>query len=502
MLVVFWALTPLQTSQMGTGLVRFSKEREVKTRSILMPIKDQMESINSRFLLDGYAVGWLNQSFPSFMTDNSAYMPFYLDESRAETNPPTNWTASTTQLYTELDCSPANITITASVVAGTHSFHDNTGCNATLTLPISGKTHAMKYIGYWSSPYSEDSLAGPDCTFTEERLHSFLAIWSRTYEATSTSSSDFPRFDITALYCQPSYYKQNVTVSVRADSLDLDESSVQPVGEREPLSTSEFNSTTFEWLLAHGMPPEMKDRDFPESFVIEQHAQLGGYNLSAPISNMIGYALAGKNHTTEEYSDPKLFHQVLEEAHKYLFSLAIDKLLVNQTNFANRTAVTTYPMRGIIVSRDISAALEALLGFTAIMIILIMWFSYRASSYLHVNPSSVSRIADILRDSPQFLDFFCSVDNADESSLLEATKGHRFRLVWSELRNSPEMLIDLSSDKSEDQKAVVGLERGYYEPTKPAALRSWSAILFITSVAGVIGGLAYLKWAEKTYNGM
>lgn len=500
MVIVFWALTPLQASHMGTGVVSISEEHEIISRSRLEPVANQVDSLTSQFLHDGYATGWLNQSYPPFMMADSAFLPFYLQENPTKSDPPTNWTATTTQLSTELKCWPAisQRRVVNQKKTLEYYFHDGRSCNTTASMVISDKAK-MFYFGYSTNPYSEYCLGGDDCPRTKDALHTFLAIWARNVKGETIED---PTFNVTSIFCQPSYYKQDVMVTVDASAFRPDKTTVQPISERKPLSEDEFNSTAFEHVLANGMPEEItRQWDYPESLVVDQHPRLWDFNLQMPSSNMVGYALAGRNPSSDEYADPDLLQEVFSNAHRYLFSLAVNRLLINETDYPNRTAVYTYPMRGIIVSREISAALEGILGLVAILTVLMIWFSAKSTSNLRANPSSVSRIADIFQDSSRFVDLFCSVDNADEKSLFKATHDERFRLIWNEFRQSPEMVIDSESTAPGSNRSTVDLQQGYYQPIRPFALRNMSAFLFVICVAATIGGLSYLKWAEVNYHG-
>ncbi|KAI1010764.1 hypothetical protein LB503_005263 [Fusarium chuoi] len=92
MVIVFWALTPLQSALLGTGIV-----------------------LDPEFLNTGYAIGWLGQQFPAFTTADYALLPFYpststkLADVRKHTTVSLNITAETTKLWTELNCWPAEI---------------------------------------------------------------------------------------------------------------------------------------------------------------------------------------------------------------------------------------------------------------------------------------------------------------------------------------------------------------------------------------------------------
>lgn len=506
MVLVFWAVTPLQSAQLGTGAVNLDESRHIVNRSRLAPLENQESLLGPEILNTGYAVGWLEQSFPPFMTAERAFLPFYVDDTDVPAKSGANWTASTTELSTELDCWPAEYSRNGFNESLTFGFQNGQGCNASLNMPASSADgtvpHAMFYIGYYNSPYGTFWLDSPTCPPTEKSTHQFLAVWTNPVESSKEAGpagDTFFDFEFNAQYCQTSYYKQEVLITVNADSLEPYPDTAEAISNRELLSESEFNTTAFEFLLSNGMPQEIKNRDHPYTFQVEQHPRIKDFNLTMPVSNMVGFALAGEDSSTADFPDPEYIHDIFIRAHRYLFSLAVNQVLVNETTSANQTATATFPMHGIIVSRAISAALEALLLLVAVFTAVIIWLCHKSPLNLRVNPSSISRVIEIFRDSPQLLDSFCTVDNADEKSLWKSASNEKFRLIWNENQQCHEIV--LRKGPIIDEKRKAELQKGYYEPIRPLALRLGSGIAFVVAIIGVMAGLSYLKWAEVEFTG-
>lgn len=495
MMIVFWAITPLQASHLDVDKVSITETREIVSRSQLLPVADQLDLLGPEILNNGYAVAWLNQSYPPFTTPQEAFLPFYVDGAELPIESEQNWTATTTRFSTELSCWSADISHHDGASQETWDFLNGHGCNVSVPIPYSGN-YSMLYMGYRPSPYSSYALESPQCPPTENSTHQFLAIWARTIHLPDGLSY---KYDLTGAFCQTDYFKQPVVLTVDAERRRPDQAAVEAVGPRERLLDSEFNRTAFEFLLGNGMPEQVPEKDIPFRIVLDQHHKLLGRNLTVPVSNMVGYALASQDWHAREYSGLETLQQVYEEAHKYLFSLAINRLLVNDTEVSNHTATATFNMVGIVVSRTISAVLEALLLLVAVFIAVVIWMVSRASSSLDVNPSSISRIAEIFGNSPQLLDSLCSVDNADEKSLLEAVSNDRFRLTWNSDRQHVEVTRENGSVIGQDRQTDV--PRGYYEPVRPMALRRGTGVAFVAAVTAAIAGLAYLKWAEIKFTG-
>jgi hypothetical protein len=446
-------------------------------------------------LNNGYAVAWLNQSYPSFTTPEAAFLPFYVDSAALPIESQENWTATTTRFSTELACWPAQISQHDGASEDIWDFLNGQGCNASIAIP-SGGNYSMLYVGYRPSPYSSYALETPWCPPTENSTHQFLAVWAKT---THLSDGISHEYNVTGAFCQTDYFKQSVVLTVDAKHQRPDEAIVEARGPRERLLDSEFNRTAFEFLLGNGMPEQVAKKDFPFTVVLDQHQKLQGRNLTRPVSNMVGFALASQDWHAREYSGLEISQQVYEGAHKYLFSLAINQLLVNDTETSSQKATITFTVVGIVVSRTISAILEAILLLVAVFIAVLIWMVSRASSGLDANPSSVSRIVEIFANSPQLLDSFCSVDNADEKSLLEAVANDRFRLTWDPDRQHMEISRQNGSVIGQDRQ--TDMPRGYYDPVRPMALRRSTGIAFVAAVIAALTGLTYLKWAEVKFTG-
>lgn len=498
-MIVFWAITPLQASHLSADKVQLTESREISTRSRLMPLADQLDVLGPELINHAYAVAWLNQSYPPFTTPYEAFFPFYVDsvdEGNLPAESQLNWTATTTQLSTELSCWPADISQHEGAPQYTFDFLNGQGCNASLPMSAA-RDYSMSYLGYLDSPYSGNALGSPGCPPTENSTRQFLAIWNSNI--VDINGTVVER-NLTAAFCQAEYFKQEVMVTVHVGGLKPNRDSIQPIGSRERLLDSEFNRTAYEFVLINGMAEEMARRDYPFNFVLDQYPKVAGRNLSTPLTNMVGFALASQDWHAREYSQVETLHQIYDEAHKYLFALTVNQLLTNHTDFADRTATSTFTMWGIVVSRVISAVLEALLLLVAIFTGIIMWMVSKVSSNLDANPSSISRIAKIFGNSPQLLDSLCTVDNADEKSLLTSTNNDKFQIAWSSDRHYNEATRHKGPVVEKDNQLDV--PRGYYDPVRPAALRTWAGVVFVLAVVGTMTGLAYLKWAELKYTGL
>lgn len=499
MIIVFWLITPLQSAMLGTSAVVKTDAVLIDTRAELQPLDEQVSTLDPEFLNTGYAIGWLNQSMPAFTTSHFALLPYYVQEDSAPAKLKSNWTATTTKLTTNLTCTPAEIVREKPYSKDSYNFLNGKGCNATVQFSPNSN-YSMLYIGYHSSAYSDYWLGGPYCRESANNsVHQFLAIWMTPIP---TKDSDDFDFNITALFCEPTYYKQTVVATVESSTFEPLDASIKPSSDLEILTENEFNSTAFEFVLGNGMAEVVVRRDWAFTQVVDQSLSLRDTNLTLPVSNMVGFALANRDLPITDYSDEKLLAKVYREAHQYLFSAALNTLFVNTTDITNSTASAEYFLSAIVVSRVWATTVESLLLVVAFFTAAVLWFCRRAPSKLPNNPSSLRRHADLFRDSTDLLSSFRSMDNADEDSLLKEFKKDGFRLAKESEFKRPKVLIETATFGEEGQSSERSTtQKGYYKPVRPLALRRESGFIFVSCLIGIMVGLMYLKMHAAANDG-
>ena len=504
MMIVFWTITPLQSAILGTGVIMVTESAPVYAASVLAPVEKQVDLLHTELLNNGYAVGWLGQSMPPFMTREYGTLPVYINDTRSGA-PESNWTVATTSYTTDLSCSPARAEPRSVEDSKLWYILNNKGCNMTLSFNVHSN-NSMLYIGYYSSPYSDYALRSPDCPLSADSTNNFLSIWRETYNRTGDSPGSMRAdFNVSAMYCETSYFKQDVLLTVNSATHQLVKSELIPLSAKKKLGRDEFNSTAFEFLLANGMAEDPGNRDKPFDQPIEQHPRLEGSGIEKPVSNMVPYALAGHMLPREAYADQQVLAKAYTRAHKYLFSLAVDQLLVNDTNLSpGKLGNVTFPQTGIIVSRTFSAAVEALLLLVAIVTVALLWLIRSAPCALDHNPSSIRRIGNLLTGDASMLKCLQTVDNADDESLGSKLQSARMALVRREYRGRIDTyVVRLDRAYSFGRHDAQGepSRDGFYRPIRPLALRKYTGLLFVVVIMGATGFLAYLKTEEVSNRG-
>lgn len=511
MMLVFWVITPLQSAILGTGVVQRTSAMTIITRSQLIPVSEQKAKIAPELLTRGYSIGWLNQTCPQFMTPEYVLLPYYVDGDPAPEKSQANWTATTTKLSVDLVCRSANISRRGSTLNPTYYYSDGQGCEMKIDLPYAyngNTTYKLEYVGYYGSAYSDYALAYESCPATPDSIHRSLAVWARGFPIgvgdPTQNITSWADYNVTALFCQTHYYKQDFTVTVDAKSKVPFADSFQPVSTREVLTVNEFNSTAFEFLIANGMSEgaEGMAKDKPFSNVIEQNARVSGYGLIRPFSAMVGFVLAGQNKSLDAYGDPQVLEKAFDRAAKYLFTATVSRILANTTDFRDHAACSTYPLSGIIVSRAFSTAVEALLVACAVLTLALLWLCRRAPCHLRSNPNSISRLTDIFRNSPDILAVFGKLDNANGKSLSTIFRQTKFRLSRFKDVGGYKLRLELkASTYDDDAEGNAKSPEAYYDPIRPFALTRTMGVMFVGVMLGALATIAWLKSAETSQNG-
>ncbi|KAJ4255512.1 hypothetical protein NW762_009507 [Fusarium torreyae] len=503
MVIVFWALTPLQSTLFGTGIIQQTEMTTLMNRSQLLPVSQHETVLDAQFLNTGYAIAWLGQQLPPFTTSKYALLPFYSEKSAEIANLQPNATvestvsAETTKMWTELYCWPAEISRVQPRSRQMFSFLNGQGCNTTWGLASYSK-RKMLYFGHYSSPYSDYWIAGPNCPSTPNSTHQFLAIWTKDIPV---DWSPYPLFNISALFCQPYYYKQKVLATVRAGTHEPINDTIEELAPRETLSEKEFNSTAFEFLLGNGMAQNPIVRDWPFNKVVEQHPRLNYTGLDFPLPNMVGFALAGRNNSMDDYVHHSILQEAYQNAHQYLFSVAVTNLLGNSTEISNDTASIKYYKAGVIVSRTFATALESLLAIVAVFTAIVLWFCWKAPSKLPVNPSSIGRYIDFFSNSPELLRAFQPLDYADDKVLKEEFQMDIFQLTSNGHSDQAKLFMHPTLHESTIHGDTT-VQKRYYDPVRPLALQKWVGVLFVAALMGAMVFLSYLKDQEARLNGL
>ena len=403
--LIFWAITPLNSSLLTTQYVTRDIETSFNPCKKLIPFGEQGAAMGYSFLYSSYCITWLGEKVHSFMTKELIAIPFKpASPGEGQGNltwGKESWTAQTRVYQTELACTPPEITASM----GTKYKFSTDKCTYTVD-PISNpsSTRNMIYIGFGSE---FDSMFYGDLNLRAcNDPNLFLAIWAKSRNAHNRSDE----LDLNALYCKPNYHYQTHEVTV--DGSDGSILKASPVGERTNF-TQEDKIINIQKFESSASLPRTFSRPNPKySFYPgpESTFRFKDWGLDGPtgqISYVIGLSPGKK---FDDFKDPMTFRKGLENMHQLLFNTALETLLVPDP--AGEEVVGNRAVRsiGVVVVPLIAHILAGFLGLVVICLGGVFLSSHNRQNNLASDPDSLGTKMALVAHSETLLRDFNGAD--------------------------------------------------------------------------------------------
>jgi len=498
MVLIFWIITPLQAAILGTQQVGITRKVAISAPQTLLPLREQAADMDSFILNSAYASIWLGQQYPAFTSRGYALLPYVPSALPEDALPDEIWDGTTTRYTTELNCWPAKSTQLSPADATSHTFDNGQGCRVNISIPAGGiqDTQSIIYVGWHDNAVLDWALHNPQCGPAAQ--HQFLAIWAKF-----AAPLPVRLLNLTASFCETSYMKQNVSVSVSAGDKLPDDQSIIELSTRVPLGPDEFNSTAFEYLLATGVPPLEMNREYPEAIRVEQYPEIFQTGLPWPLTPMVGYGLGAENVSLDHFQDRAILEGAFESAHKVLFSMAVSRIMSNVTEPAilQDPGATRFSQYGIVVNRVFSWVVEGFLVLVAATAAALLIFSKKEPSHLHGDPASIAAIFRLIRNSKALLSEFVPKDAHSDPAMRRELDGAVFKLEDAKVSESSGPCLDLSlrPRPPPEQSRQDALQPT--APARPRELQPPAGIAVTFTLLFGIGVLGYFKSKELELGG-
>lgn len=389
MMLIFWGITPLVSSVFAQSMLALEFNTTARTTASLMALPDQSPALNTGFMLTAYGFVWLGQKLPGFVSLQGALGPFEVDMVQGQRLENITWTAKTTLYGTSANC---NAAIIQNSTRGL-SYSNGKECTTDPGYSPLGSTSLPErfgclYIGYHMNQFIDYSLDGMGCR-SPANSHLFLGLWGHSPKENST-------VDVTAFFCEPSYWTQEVKATVTVPGMDVSE--IIPQGPRINLPDSQFNRTAFEYNIGTGSQAVSLRADVSETTnLIDQEAALARIGLNGIFTNMVGFALGLSSRDLTEYNDPGILITAFEDAHKLLHALAIGQLMSPKAGDVQlRSATSVGRVNVIFVVRPLAIVVEALLGVVVVLVLALTIHSRTRISQLNGDPASLTDVVAML----------------------------------------------------------------------------------------------------------
>lgn len=504
-LIVTCAITPLQGAILKIERLTVGVDAPFLVASRLPPVNRQSARMDEMLLDTAYATTFLDHPLPSFTTPSYVLLPAQFQGGSELVGKDTNFTVTTTKLTTDLECWPAKATWQGT--RNYYEFDNGRGCRVQ-DIPVDDYSpYTMHYIGWETNSWSEYGL-NLSGLCPEENSHQVLLVWARRYSQTSYANitGEGPgEVDITASFCEPRYWKQQVIVSLSSNQSVIHAEhgdAMRPVGAAERLD-SEFNTTAFEAFLSGGQPPDMGDGgdEYSVLYRVSSDRHFMGIGLQRTLSNVIGFAL-GRNATDLSiYKDPERLEKTFEAMHQSMFSLAVNRIntLEDKPDMDNATGVVEASRYGIVVSRRFAIAVESLLVFVAIMNLGLLWACICGNNRLFSDPDSIKGVASLAKQSSALRTLLSGTDTETDDGLRRAL--HKRHFYLRDAGGGGEVQIDMVDTQNTPEVNSNHSCSRLYTPTVPATMRPLSGLAFLTVLVAAMSYLTYLKVIELRFQG-
>ncbi|KAH6689606.1 hypothetical protein F5X68DRAFT_260267 [Plectosphaerella plurivora] len=509
MVIIFWLITPLQSTIFSADVINVVQDIDVVTTASFLPSDSHTILLDQSVINEAYAITWLDQQYPDFTTSTDAFMPFMpLDQ--ASKSMSSNWTGVTTRYWTDLTCWSAEREVQGPPSRRTYSFNNGQGCNITDISPHPTTNplfpYRMYYFGYQGTPFGSYALANPGCS--PAASHQFLATWARA--ANTTENPD--AIDLEAIFCETSYHKQATKVTVAPEGSAHRPYDMTPIGDIQPLESTEFNITAFEYLVTAGLSAVDEldfDREYPFQRLLEQWPRTMEFGLTWPMSPMVGLAVGHQKPTSlDEFQSKAVLEENFRAVHQLMFSVAFTRVVGKTIGTPSTGGVLTTRLNAVVVNRTFSAVVEAFLGLVAVLCLLLAWLCRRSPSNLTKDVSSLTSLIEICRNSPALLDKLSDKGCLTDEELSNLLSNQRMRLRCGCQSPSEEPVIEFVDEDGAftgDTVATcydLSASRGHYSPIRPWALRRDVGLVAVLSMSAALVAIIYLKITEQRNTGL
>ncbi|KAF2685296.1 hypothetical protein K458DRAFT_365622 [Lentithecium fluviatile CBS 122367] len=506
LVLVTWGLVPIQAGIFTTSDVSRSFLAEFNVSTSFIPADQQPNALTLRFAQSAYGIVALNETLPPYMTREYMLAPFSPStavgaSTEEEAEDSAEWVAPTKMYGLELRCEPA-IKIQTK---GWPVYNSTTGCmmmagpsgNDTV-LAGSGMINAVKpfstmFAGKW--PTESSSVYIDYCP--PERNHTFFAAFTRNKER----KADPPQ-NVTAIFCEPFYYEQDVTAVV--DSRTKQPTNVTVFGVKQQLPANMFNTTWLEVMMNGGTSSiEVPGDAMPDTVVPSWRGQMLDIDLSyvSDTQPMASMAIIVGNRPLSDYLDWTALADSYQKAWRLLFARAmVDALDVDTPTFEPVIGSRSVISNAVVVEPIFTYIVEGLLGVVSILAMALFFISWTRTTVLHSNPKSLASIMSLVAENETLLADFAKLDCSTLGELQETVKHRTFKLNSDDQKISIDEVHPVMDVEHVSQ--ATNLLKQVQRPVRPIEFSAWVCVPFIALFATMTIGLAVLFIKSKAQAGL
>ncbi|KAI4255043.1 MAG: hypothetical protein L6R42_006936 [Xanthoria sp. 1 TBL-2021] len=490
-MLILSGVTPLVGAVFARSVVTVEHLATATTSAALIPLRDQRLAMNTDFMMTAYGIVWLGQAMPGFVTPQGFFEPFRMDMKQEAELLNATWKARTKLYGTSLNCRAANIRNESTGFSYSNGKDCTTEAGSTPVELDTGSQFGCLYIGYEMDQHADYSLSDMGCP-SPSNQHQFLAVWGQSLGGDRVTN-------VSAAFCEPTYWTQEVNATVTVPSMNVTE--ISPLGPRITLPDGLFNRTAFEYGIGTGAQAISERADISETTnIVDQKSQVAKFGLLGTVTNMVGFALGLNPTDLTDFADPTILAASFENAHKLLHALAMRQLMSsNAIEVQSRQGTISGKISAITTVRPFAIVVEVLLGLVVTLILALMTYTCRRPSQLCNNPASLIDVIAIAADDDE------NFDSTDETGP-EASRS-RFRLVNGRICLSrPHVASHVPNCGNSSADARPSLTESEVENSKslarPIAMSMTVACIFLLTLLLALTTVIALTIYAKKHDGL
>jgi hypothetical protein len=262
-------------------------------------------------------------------------------------------------------------------VSHVHLNNNTIGATTDSVSMVQYRKFSASYMGYL--PSSNPALVRVWGSLKDEKFCGVQG--NRTFFATFTQNKDKeldPPSDITAIFCNPFYYEQDVKATV--DAITGTPKNVDLIGTKRQISAGIFNTTVFEETLALGILSSERRGESLPVITFPQYTESLYYTDLTPLQGAATMAavMSTSKHRFPELKNPKALAEAYELVYQLFFACAMTEIL--NPNFSAETTVTNglsqAQMEAVVLEPIFTYLVEGLLALVSVAAIASMYIGY------------------------------------------------------------------------------------------------------------------------------
>jgi len=497
LLLIGMGLTPLQAAMFATETITKSSDEPILLSNYRMSIGEQEAQITANYTYSVANIVWLDERLPPFMTREAAFTPFKLAKQQTMHNDET-LTGATTSYSVDVTCENAVRNETEKTVTSSHGcrFKDADIYGSTWTnvvgiddLGDDIKDYTPFFAGYSGGGGNVNYYLSSSCPKNASNVF-FVAL-----RKNRRSADDSPPM-ITGLFCETTYYQQEVMATVRRSDGSIP--NVVSLAPRVIMPSELYNTSTFEEQISNARQMQNVRGALPSTQWPNQIPQLSKFPITVKgslpeMSNVFGLAIgANPQEDFENYMDAKTLAASFQAAYRLLFARAmVDVLSADYQDSKSMNGTRVYHIEAVRVVQHFAYAIEGLFGIAALMALTLLALTWANSVNLSTDPDSLSALMLLVKGQPGILEHFSQHDQSSWALLQSATSRSTFALERPLNMYGGTLKLEKCSLEADT------LKRNHFEDDKPdfdypLELSVVMGGAFTLALALVLAGTSYL----------